>query len=181
MNSRVYFVAMSKPIEPDPDFTRRKRLRFVVVVLLLLGASTLAALANPTIKTNWNTYAVTATGVDQILRQMKQKGPNGFWAYTRWYVRWTGSCKVSLEISYTMPQHTNRNAMPANIRAEWDNMIAALKAHEEQHGAHGINAARELVQKGCRNGDAIVAKWSEQDRLYDRRTGHGRTEGVVFP
>ncbi len=80
-----------------------------------------------------------------------------------------------------MPKHTRRGAMPAKIRVEWDSMIAALKAHEQQHGAHGINAARELVQKGCRNGDAIVAKWAEQDRIYDRNTGHGRTEGVIFP
>lgn len=159
----------------------RKRARFIVVVLLILGASTISAFANPTVKTNWSTYSVTATGVDQILRQMQQKGPNGFWAYTRWYVRWTGSCQVSLEISYTMPKHTKRGAMPPHIRAAWDRMIAALRAHEEQHGAHGINAAHELVRNGCRNGNAIVAKWAEQDRIYDRLTGHGRSEGVVFP
>ena len=171
-----------QPFSPERDpYRARKRLRFAVVVVLILAAGTLPAFANPSVKTNWSTYSVTSTSVDQILREMQQNGPNGFWAFTRWYVRWSGSCRVSLEINYTMPKHTRRGAMPAKIRVEWDSMIAALKAHEQQHGAHGINAARELVQKGCRNGDAIVAKWAEQDRIYDRNTGHGRTEGVIFP
>lgn len=159
----------------------RKRGRFLIVALLVLAASTISAFANPSVKTNWGTYSVTGTTVDTILRQMKQKGPNGFWAYTQWRVRWSSTCQVSLEIQYTMPRHTRRGAMPVNIRTEWDQMIAALKSHEEQHGAHGVSAAKELVRQGCRNGNAIVQKWAEQDRIYDRRTGHGRTEGVTFP
>lgn len=161
--------------------TTRKRVRFIVIVALIVAATTLASFANPTIKTNWTTYRVNATSVDGILREMQQNGPNGYWAYTRWYVRWSGSCQVSLEIRYTMPKHTQRAAMATSTRAAWDQMIAALKSHEEQHGAHGINAARELVRNGCRNGNRIVAKWAEQDRIYDRQTGHGRSEGVIFP
>ena len=173
-----------RPVHIDNEMAQlraRKRARFLIVVLLILAFSTISAFANPTVQTKWSTYAVTGTTVDSILRQMRDNGPNGFWAYTRWYVRWTAACQVSLEISYTMPQHTRRDAMPAHIRAEWDQMVAALKAHEQQHGVHGMNAARELVQKRCLNGNAIVQRWSEQDRIYDRATGHGRTEGVTFP
>ncbi|MEM1274835.1 MAG: DUF922 domain-containing protein [Pseudomonadota bacterium] len=173
-----------EPVHSDNEdaYVRaRKRMRFVVVALLILACSTISAFANPTVQTRWVNYAVTGTTVDTILQQMRDNGPNGSWAYTRWYVRWTASCEVALEINYTMPKHTRRGAMPANIRAEWDKMIAALMAHEEQHGAHGRNAARELVQKRCRNGNAIVQKWAEQDRIYDRVTDHGRTEGVTFP
>mgnify|MGYP001792138813 FL=1 len=165
----------------DASFRARKRTRFVVVALLILVCSTISAFANPTVQTRWINYAVTGTTVDTILNQMRDNGPNGFWAYTRWYVRWTASCQVSLEINYTIPKHTRRGAMPAQTRIAWDRMIAALRAHEEQHGVHGMNAARELVQKRCRNGNAIVQKWAEQDRIFDRVTGHGRTEGVTFP
>jgi predicted secreted Zn-dependent protease len=133
------------------------RFPFVTVASLLLGYLLSGpVLANPTVKTNWGSYTVNGTTAEALLSQMRRKGPNGFWAYTRWYVRWTGSCRVSLEINYTMPRHTNRGGMPANLRQQWDRMIAALKAHEEQHGAHGINAARELVQKRCKNGDAVL-------------------------
>lgn len=163
------------------DNRTRKRLRFVIVALLILVISTVASFANPTINTQWQTYSVTSATPDQILRELNQKGPNGYWGYTRWYVRWTNDCQVSLEILYTMPKHERPNAMSAHTRARWDKMIVALAAHEQRHGAHGISAARELVQVNCRNGDAIIAKWSEQDRLYDQRTGHGRTEGAVFP
>lgn len=174
-----------KPVHSDNEdayFRARKRTRFVVVVaLLILACSTISAFANPTVQTRWITYAVTGTTVDTILRQMQENGPNGFWAYTSWYVRWTASCQVTVEINYTMPKHARREAMPAHIRVEWDQMVAALKSHEKQHGVHGVNAANELVQKRCRNGNAIVQKWAEQDRVYDRMTGHGRTEGVTFP
>lgn len=172
------------PVHLDHEMTQlraRKRSRFVIVTLLILAVSTISAFANPTVQTNWSTYSVSGTSVDTILSQMRQKGPNGFWAYTRWYVRWSGSCQVSLEINYTIPKHTRLEALPPNIRSAWTQMFSALKTHEEQHGAHGLNAARELVQKRCRNGNAIVEKWAEQDRVYDRRTGHGRSEGVVFP
>lgn len=174
-------VTMRTTSHTDPNLTRRKRVRFVIVALIILGVSTLASFANPTIKTNWITYPVTATSADQILRQLQENGPNGFWGFTRWYVRWTGACEVTLEIDYIMPLHMNRNEMHPTTRDAWDKMVVALTNHEQQHGAHGTNAAWELVQSGCQNGDAIVTKWSEQDGVYDRRTGHGRTEGVVFP
>lgn len=151
----------------------------VVLTFVVLGPT--AVLSNPNIDTKWTTYAVNGSSAEALLNQMQRKGPNGYWAYTRWFVRWTANCKVSLEINYTMPRHMNREAMPSNLRAKWDRMVAALKAHEQKHGAHGISAARELVQKRCWNGNAIVQKWANQDVILDQRTNHGMTEGVVFP
>lgn len=173
-----------KPVHVDNEvayFRARKRTRFVVVTLLILACSTISAFANPSVQTKWASYAVTGTTVDTILRQLRNNSPNGVWAHTTWNVRWTVSCQVSLAIKHTLPKHARRGDMPAHIRVEWDQMVVALRAHEQQHGVHGMNAAYELVQKRCRNGNAIVQKWAEQDRVYDRMTGHGRTEGVTFP
>lgn len=150
---------------------------WLVFCVLIAGQ----ARANPTMNEYWSTYPVDGVTARQILNQMGQRGPNGFWAYTSWYVRWTGDCKVSLEISYTMPKHINEAALPADLRARWTAMVAALAAHERKHGQHGVNAANEVFANGCRNGVAITNKWAEQDRALDRRTNHGASEGVVFP
>ncbi|KZY32925.1 hypothetical protein A3731_21360 [Roseovarius sp. HI0049] len=147
---------------------------------LVLAASP-SALANPVIKENWETYPVDATTAPEILRQMGERGPDGFWAYARWYVRWSENCEVRLRIEYTMPRHVNPALMDEPLRLSWEKMIEALGKHEEQHGAHGVGAARELVTAECRDGNAIVDRWAEQDRIYDRETDHGRFEGVVFP
>ncbi|MEQ9260200.1 MAG: DUF922 domain-containing protein [Roseovarius sp.] len=138
-------------------------------------------MANPSVKEKWASYNVNGRTSAELLSQMKQRGPNGFWAYTNWYVRWSANCKVDVEISYTMPKHTNPGSMPADVKARWDRMNAALAAHERKHGQHGINAARELVATSCKNGNAVIAKWAEQDKVLDKRTRHGETEGVVFP
>lgn len=145
---------------------------------LLLGQQ---AMAEPIIEENWQTYPVEGTTAGEILRQMQERGPNGFWAYTSWYVRWSADCEVRLQIDYTMPRHTAPHTLDEPLRNDWEAMLKALGQHEEKHGAHGVGAARELFETSCRDGDDIIARWAEQDRILDRETQHGRTEGVVFP
>ena len=145
---------------------------------VMLGAS--AGAAKPKVSVKNKTYTVDATSVQGLKQQMKQRGPNGYWAYTDWYVRWTGSCKLSVEITYTMPKHKNEDKMDAATRKRWKAMVSALKAHEEKHGAHGVQAAREIEQTRCANGDAVIKKWSKQDEVLDKRPRHGATEGVVL-
>lgn len=136
------------------------------------------ALANPTIEIVERPYNVDATTIAGLRRQMSTRGPVGYWAYTRGHVVWRGHCEVTVRVRYSLPQHTRPEAMPADVRAKWDRMLKAMRAHEEQHGQHSINAGREIKAAGCRNGLAILRKWRAQDRAYDARTGHGKTEGV---
>lgn len=153
----------------------------LLLALFLSCAVAGPASAKPSVKEKWAAYRVDGTTASQILAQMQQRGPNGYWAYTNWYVRWTGSCQVSVEISYTVPKHMNEAALPANLRTRWQAMYNALVAHERKHGQHGINAANEIAAAGCTNGDAIIKKWANADKVLDQRTTHGKTEGVVFP
>ncbi|MEO1139867.1 MAG: DUF922 domain-containing protein [Pseudomonadota bacterium] len=136
--------------------------------------------AKPRVKVSEKQYSIDATTLEGIRKQMKQRGPKGHWAYTDWYVRWTGSCELSVEITYTMPRHKNESRLDPALRKKWKSMVAALKAHEKNHGKHGINAAREIEKNGCADGDAIIRKWANQDKVYDKKTRHGATEGVVF-
>lgn len=132
------------------------------------------------IEETWNTYTVDKTTREGILEQMQQDGPHGYWAYTKWYVRWTAECEVSVEIVYTMPEHSNPEALDDDLRDNWESMLQALQEHEEQHGQHGINAATEVEATDCRNGTQITDEWAQQDVTFDEVTDHGALEGVEF-
>lgn len=137
--------------------------------------------AGPRIEVVEKTYGVDATTSSGLVDQMHARGPRGYWAYTSWYVEWTGDCQVTAKIVFTMPEHRNAEALDTGLRDGWTAMIAALRAHEEQHAAHGRKAANEIARDHCRNGHAIIDKWAREDVLLDARSNHGMKEGVVLP
>lgn len=158
------------------------KLRIVLLgglVLAGLGVGSAAAEVKATVTTKY--YDIKGKSASQLKAQMKRHGPQGFWAYNNWYVRWTGDCKVSLEVDYTFPRWTNRGSAPAGLRDRWDRMIRNLIIHEQGHEQHGRNAAREIDETRCA-GDPmeIIDKWANQDKVYDRKTHHGETQGVVL-
>lgn len=125
-------------------------------------------------------YTVMGSTVPEITRSMKKNGPNGYWGYTHWYVKWDGACRITVTIKYTMPKLANRSKVSENILKRWDTMIAKLKAHEKNHGQHGINAAKEIKAGQCKSSYFILWKWNIQDTIYDLTTNHGEKEGVIF-
>ncbi len=138
--------------------------------------------AKPSIKTQTKYYSVQGTNFQELKQQMNRKGPSGYWAYARWDVRWTGKCKLSVTLKYTYPKWTNISAAPKSTQKAWKRMMTALKKHEQGHGQHGINAAREIEKHGCgKNSNAIISKWGRQDKKYDAQTRHGITQGVKLP
>ncbi len=139
-----------------------------------------AALAAPQVSETLQTYAVDATTAKGLRQQMKERGPKGYWAYTRWDIRWTGGCRVTVKVAYTMPKHKNPSALSPDMRRRFDAMLANLMAHEKQHGQHGIDAAHEIYRANCNGGMDIIRKYNRMDEAYDRRTKHGQTEGVVL-
>ncbi|WP_417728553.1 DUF922 domain-containing protein [Roseovarius sp.] len=138
------------------------------------------AQAKPKVTETIKTYAVSATSLKGLLSEMDKKGPKGHWGYTDWYVKWTGDCKLSVTVDITVPKHKNPAKMPADLRQKFDAMVAALTAHERQHGRHGIEAAEEIERAGCAGGDGIIKKYNAKDIKFDKTTDHGRTEGVVL-
>jgi len=146
-------------------------------VCLLTGAF---AFAEPTIKVVERPYKVNATTTQGLVFQMSTRGPVGYWAFTRTNVAWRGYCEVTVRIRYSMPVHTNPERMSPDVRKKWNAMITAMRRHEEQHGQHAINAAREIEQAKCKNGMAILGKWRGQDKALDARTNHGAAEGVIL-
>ena len=161
-----------------------RRFRFVEMCWFAFAAAVLfaaPAAADPAVTVTTNYYTVQGNSVDELRRQMNRKGPKGFWAYTDWYVSWSNTCRVSLRIVYTLPRWRGHDDAPAGLRAKWNTFLANLTAHEKGHGTHGRNAASEIDRSRCSNNPgAIVRRWANQDRVYDAKTRHGRTQGAMF-
>lgn len=149
------------------------------LAVVVLDSGSAAAEPRVTVKTDH--YYIQGKTAAQLKDLMKRRGPKGFWAYTSWYVRWSGNCAVSLEIRHTYPRWTDRSSAPAGMQHRWDHMIANLTLHEEGHGQIGLEAAREIERSGCK-GDPmdIIGKWVRHEKRYDKKTRHGMTQGVVL-
>ncbi|WP_234172242.1 DUF922 domain-containing protein [Ruegeria pomeroyi] len=158
----------------------RLLVKSLCVAVLGLSFGAVMAEAKPKVTVVNKTYAVSAVTAQDLIREMDARGPNGFWADTDWYVKWTGSCDLSVSITYTMPKHKNEAKLDPELRKSWKSFVTALKKHEELHGAHGVQAAQEIEQTKCADGDAVIRKWSNQDKVLDKRTDHGKKDGVVL-
>ncbi len=149
--------------------------------LLVAMLYAMPAKANePKLDVKWKFYNVKALTAKELKKQMFKKGPNGFWAYAKWTVYWTVTCKVRVEIRYTFPKWVNKNEGSDALQSEWRAMTRALKAHEEVHGSHGINAAKEILASGCKKPRKIIRKWAKQDKVFDKKTRHGARQGVIL-
>ncbi|MGR3548639.1 MAG: DUF922 domain-containing protein [Roseovarius sp.] len=153
----------------------------VLALGLALGLGGIsAAQARPKVTETIKTYPVSSTSLAELAKEMDKKGPKGYWAYTEWYVRWTGDCKLSVTVDIILPKHKNPSKMPADVRKKFDAMLVALTEHERQHGRHGIAAAQEIEAAGCSGGDGIIKKYNAVDIKFDKVTDHGRKEGVTL-
>jgi len=157
-----------------------KSLWRAMIIGLVAGFVWTPALAAPQITETTKTYNVSETTARGLRSEMRNKGPKGFWGYTRWDIRWTPGCRVSARIVYTLPQHSNPEALPDRTRRAFDRMVANLAAHERLHGQNGINAAHEISRANCKGGAAIIRKYNRADKELDRRTNHGARDGVTL-
>ncbi len=158
-----------------------KRLWIYLMLVAFSAALPTIALASMTTKTQIKYYNIKGKTTQQLKAQMRNNGPNGYWAYVNWYVNWkTKNCRVSLRIVYTYPRWANINQAPKSTQHKWRRMISALKKHEKTHARHGVEAAREINKSNCKNPQATIKKWAEQDKIYDQRTKHGLIQGVML-
>lgn len=130
------------------------------------------------------------------------------WGIAHWGVRWGwrttshgGGCRlveirVHLGTEVTLPEWQDEVTAPAELRVRWNDFLTALRAHEYGHRNRGFLAAGEIhaALLGVRSADCLdideVAEAVARDVLerhlaldaeYDRRTLHGRAQGVVWP
>lgn len=112
-----------------------------------------------------------------------------------------GSCalvdvRVTLDVVTTLPEWTPPRGVPAALRRDWARFFRALQRHEAEHEAlavRGVEKASEAV-RGLRGPSCAAVEAEARRRLqrieieieashrrYDEQTGHGRTEGAVWP
>lgn len=116
------------------------------------------------------------------------------------YARRGGSCRttrvdVVVEITVTLPRWTPPSGTPVALRHRWNRFRSRLEAHEAGHvriaRRGGVRLLRELeglrrdacarMEEAARTrADALLARVHEDHLRYDRDTGHGRTQGVVW-
>ena len=125
---------------------------------------------------------------------------------TNWYVSWnfgldgSSGChvtwtKVHVLVDMYLPQW--EEASGSAIEPQWNRYLTALIDHEGGHMQHGIDAANETASaisslppaatcdemdtQANQAGQRVLAAFNQQDVAYDDETGHGRTQGAVFP
>lgn len=136
-------------------------------------------------------------------------GGRRFDGYTRWNINWRynyrqdgGWCRIGtvttdVKVTTTLPEWSDDRAAPEPLRKRWREYMAALTEHESGHRGHGMDAAREIdrgiaalpAQSNCGAlgnaandlGNQVIRQYNERDLDYDRRTGHGLTQGTRFP
>ena len=69
-------------------------------------------------------YEVMGRTAQQLRDEMARKGPHGYWAYTTWWVHWSATCKVTLDVTITMPRWADQSFANEALRKSWAAMIA---------------------------------------------------------
>jgi predicted secreted Zn-dependent protease len=101
-----------------------------------------------------------------------------------------------MEGDVLMPRWSRRHGASADLVARWERYEAALLVHEEGHLETGRDLAKALKVElpklppaaNCKALDeAIRARYKalleaarQRDTDYDKRTGHGATQGARF-
>jgi predicted secreted Zn-dependent protease len=145
-------------------------------------------------------YDISGSTAPELRTQLNAYGPNGFDAYTKWYVRWdwpgrgTAQCRlqeatVAYEVTVTFPRWTPTADATPELVAKWNGYLHALALHESEHVDNVVSRFPAVVAaiKGstCLSAEAAAQAVLQQirqfDSQYDRDTDHGRTQGARFP
>lgn len=130
-------------------------------------------------------------------------------ALTTWFTRWrytwesgVHSCEItgvetSVEVLFRLPNWANKDEAPPALKRRWERYMKNLMMHENGHKDIGIAAAAEIEtairsmpsERSCETleaaanalGERTLDTYREIETDYDRETGHGRTQGAVFP
>lgn len=125
-------------------------------------------------------YDVTGKTLRELQQDMKARGPQGFWAYTKTNWNWDGQCNMMYKATITMPNLASRDNLNAADLVIWDRMVGNLHSHEMEHVEIGRRWATEIKQANCDPASVaqIDARNKGSDAELDRRTDHGRLSGV---
>jgi predicted secreted Zn-dependent protease len=190
---------------------RRRLLLCALLGGALLTAPALAGVQTSIQVEHYDIRGSTAADLRAEMRARGPTGPDGrrFDGYTRWRVSWEyhyrsggGQCaidsvKTTVQITTTLPRWTDEARGNSALRDQWRRYLAALTQHEDGHAQNGLGAARDIdaaiarlpaepncgamAERANAAGQARLRQYNQRDLDYDRETGHGRSQGAVFP
>jgi predicted secreted Zn-dependent protease len=127
-------------------------------------------------------------------------------AYTRWRIFWSwpqkngkpnfAQVRTNYRASMLLPRWRWAANAPAALQVQWQYLFAAIVKHERKHvinAANNYQRLGELIQQAYERNPGLTETDAEQiaqrelrriralDRILDRKTAHGRTEGVRGP
>lgn len=181
----------------------------LLVLLAGLFAAMLPTLAGADAPVQRRYYDVHATDAAGLMAGITVRSPLGVTALTElaptqihWQARRVGegyvvdSVRFDAVIVQTLPRWVNRDRGRACLQRQWDQAMAALQRHEDVHRREYLEYAGRLRREALRlppqpspaaleqaltslnrRLEAETVAWQ---RDYDRRTQHGRREGVVI-
>jgi predicted secreted Zn-dependent protease len=143
-------------------------------------------------------------------RGLRDEAGDAAWALTTWDVVWNyqyvarqgggcglGDIRVSVRIEVLMPSWSAPATADGSLVDRWRRFIAAVSVHERGHVQNALDRAGEvattlplldpaatcdaLERVADADGAAIIDRGRAWDRDYDDETGHGATQGAVFP
>jgi predicted secreted Zn-dependent protease len=145
-------------------------------------------------------YDVSGSTESQIRAELSARGPGGYDAYTKWYVRWnwpgqgTATCRlqdaeVSYEVTVTFPRWTPTEQATPELVKKWNGYLYALALHENGHVTNVVSHYPAIVaaikSSTCLSAEsaaqAVLQQMRAYDSQYDANTDHGRTQGARFP
>ncbi len=157
----------------------------------------------------YEVFGTTAAEIRQSIDDRGPIEDGRRWSgYTHWQIDWSyrygmrsGSCEiVHVEVAYSsrvvLPDWRASSGTPTSLRRDWERYLSALRTHEEGHVAIGAEAAREVLarigsltapscsgmsERANRVGNRTLDEYRGMQRAYDAETGHGRTQGAVWP
>lgn len=189
----------------------KKRIVYTLGAWLLLVTTALCAPLVTVETEYYDIYGWTAAELREqmVLFGVTWRDGKKYDALTTWFTRWRytwesglNSCKItgvktSVEVLHRYPKWVNKAEADPALQHRWERYMANLKTHENGHKDIGIAAADEIETaigqmppaRGCRAleaaanglGQEILERYRALEADYDRQTGHGRTQGAVFP
>ena len=154
-------------------------------------------------------YPDSSADIKSALYRQSPVRENGnvYFGHTDWSVNWYISMRsegrvcgiaeltTELNVNYTVPR-LGASRVDETTKTVFDKFYRALLNHEKGHMRNGLRAIKEIekvlgslrTQKNCRRLErvankkvtAILKEYKHKDRIYDKLTRHGYTQGAVI-
>lgn len=151
-------------------------------------------------------YTITGSTANELRQEMSKLGPldpdDGlhYDARTDWYISWTwpgygkGECdlmqtSINYDIKVTVPLWKLPSDIDPGLVDRWNHYMNNLMLHEQGHVNIILNhylKVKEAIQAAtCDTAEEAAQEAANELRVlhqeYDKQTGHGKTQGAVFP